>query len=72
MPGWAKRTISDLLEHAGKLEERLVEYDRAIAEIAREDARSKRLCSCVASAQPRQVRCWPVSVPGTTSGTADR
>ena len=32
-----------LLEHAGNIEDRLVEYDRAIAEIAREDARSKRL-----------------------------
>jgi len=43
LPGWAKRSISDLLEHAGNIEDRLVEYDRAIAEIAREDARSKRL-----------------------------
>jgi len=43
LPGWAKRSISDLLEHAGNIEDRLLEYDRAIAEIAREDARSKRL-----------------------------
>jgi transposase len=43
LPDWAKRSISDLLEHAGHIEDRLLEYDRAIAEIAREDARSKRL-----------------------------
>ncbi len=43
LPGWAKRSISDLLEHAGHIENRLLEYDRAITRIAREDARSKRL-----------------------------
>ncbi|KUY98148.1 transposase [Burkholderia territorii] len=43
LPGWARRCISDLLEHAGNIEDRLGEYDRAIAEIAREDERSKRL-----------------------------
>jgi transposase len=43
LPGWAKRSIGDLLEHAGHIEDRLLEYDRAIAEIAREDARSKGL-----------------------------
>jgi transposase len=43
LPVWARRCISDLLEHAGNLEDRLVEYDRAISEIAREDERSKRL-----------------------------
>ncbi|WP_069269086.1 IS110 family transposase [Paraburkholderia nodosa] len=43
LPGWARRCISDLLEHAGDIEDRLGEYDRAIGEIAREDERSKRL-----------------------------
>ncbi|WP_157644838.1 IS110 family transposase, partial [Burkholderia ubonensis] len=43
LPGWAKRSISDLLEHAGHIEDRLLDYDRAITEIARKDARSKRL-----------------------------
>ncbi|WP_255581147.1 IS110 family transposase [Caballeronia sp. dw_276] len=43
LPGWARRCISDLLEHAGSIEDRLTEYDRAIREIAREDERSKRL-----------------------------
>lgn len=43
LPGWAKQSIGDLLEHAGNIEDRLVTYDRAIAEIAREDARSRGL-----------------------------
>jgi transposase len=43
LPGWAKHSISDLLDHAGNIEDRLIEYDRAIAGIAREDARSRRL-----------------------------
>ncbi|MDR8052899.1 IS110 family transposase [Burkholderia cenocepacia] len=43
LPSWARRCISDLLDHAGNIEHRLAEYDRAIAEIAREDERSKRL-----------------------------
>jgi len=43
LPVWARRCISDLLEHAGDIEVRLTEYDRAISEIAREDERSRRL-----------------------------
>jgi transposase len=43
LPGWARRCMNDLLEHAGNIEKRLLEYDRAICEIAREDERSKRL-----------------------------
>lgn len=43
LPGWARRCISDLLEHAGNIEDRLDEYDRAISRIARDDERSKRL-----------------------------
>jgi transposase len=43
LPGWAKRCMCDLLEHAGYIEDRLVEYDRAIGQIAREDERSRRL-----------------------------
>ncbi len=41
LPGWAKHSISDLPEHAGGIEDRMVEYDRAIAGIAREDACSE-------------------------------
>lgn len=43
LPSWARRCISDLLEHAGNIEDRLVEYDRAISQIARDDERSRRL-----------------------------
>lgn len=43
LPSWANRCISDLLEHAGNIEARLVEYDRAISQIARDDERSRRL-----------------------------
>ncbi|TPQ27733.1 hypothetical protein C2U69_33850 [Cupriavidus pinatubonensis] len=43
MSGWANRCVQELLSHAGRLDEKLDEYDRAIREIAREDERSKRL-----------------------------
>jgi transposase len=43
LPSWARRCISDLLEHAGLIEDRLIEYDRAISQIARDDERSRRL-----------------------------
>ncbi|MGF6880313.1 IS110 family transposase [Paraburkholderia sp. MM5477-R1] len=43
LPSWANRCISDLLEHAGNIEARLAEYDRAIRQIARDDERSRRL-----------------------------
>jgi transposase len=35
--------VGDLLTHAERLNERIAEYDRAIAEAARQDARSRRL-----------------------------
>ena len=43
LPGWAKRCMSELLEHTSHIEDRLVELDRAISQIAREDDRSRRL-----------------------------
>ena len=43
LPGWANRCIGDLLVHADRLNERIEEYDRAIAEAARQDSRSRRL-----------------------------
>jgi transposase len=43
LPGWANRCVGDLLAHADRLNERIAEYDRAIAEAARQDARSRRL-----------------------------
>jgi len=43
LPGYANRCISDLLAHADRLDTRIDEYDRIIAQAARDDARSKRL-----------------------------
>ncbi|RMR06835.1 ISPsy16 transposase [Pseudomonas syringae pv. tagetis] len=43
LPGWARRCMSELLEHTSHIEDRLVELDRAINQIAREDDRSRRL-----------------------------
>lgn len=43
LPGYANQCAGDLLAHADVLDARIAEYDRAIAQAAREDARSKRL-----------------------------
>jgi transposase len=43
LPGWANRCVGDMLVHGERLEERIREYDQAIAQVAREDARSRRL-----------------------------
>jgi len=43
LPGYANQCVGDLLAHADRLDERIAEYDRAIAQAARDDARSKRL-----------------------------
>lgn len=43
LPGYANRCIGDLLAHADQLDARIVEYNRAIAQAARDDARSQRL-----------------------------
>jgi transposase len=43
LPGYANQCVGDLLAHADQLDVRIAEYDRIIAQAAREDARSKRL-----------------------------
>jgi len=43
VPGWTKRCAEDLLTHARELDARIDEYDQAIKEAAREDARSRAL-----------------------------
>jgi len=43
LPGWANLCVGDMVSHADRLNERIHEYDQAIAEIAREDARCRRL-----------------------------
>jgi transposase len=43
LPGYANQCVGDLLAHAERLDERIADYDRAIAQSSRDDARSKRL-----------------------------
>jgi len=43
LPGYANQCIGDLLAHADQLDVRIADYDKAISQAAREDARSKRL-----------------------------
>lgn len=43
LPGWAKRCVGDMLQHADTLDTRIDEYDRAISEAAKQDTRSCRL-----------------------------
>jgi len=43
LPGYANQCIGDLLSHADQLDTRIEQYDRIIAQAARENARSKRL-----------------------------
>ena len=43
LPGYANQCVNDLLSHADQLDVRIDQYDRIIAQAAREDARSKRL-----------------------------
>jgi transposase len=43
LPGWANTVIGDLLSEVHRLDERIAEYDRYIAQMAREDKRAKRL-----------------------------
>lgn len=43
LPGYANQCIGDLLAHADRIDALVAEYDRAIAQAARDDARSKRL-----------------------------
>jgi len=43
LPGYANQCVGDLLAHADRLDDRIADYDRAIAQAARDDERSKRL-----------------------------
>ena len=43
LPGYANLCVGDLLAHTSELDAKIAEYDRAIAQAARDDARSKRL-----------------------------
>ena len=43
LPGWANIVIGDLLSELHRLDERIAQYDRYVAQIAREDERARRL-----------------------------
>ena len=43
LPGWANTVIGDLLSELHRLDERITQYDRHVAQIAREDERAARL-----------------------------
>ncbi|GAB4061081.1 IS110 family transposase [Uliginosibacterium sediminicola] len=43
LPAWARRCVEDLLVHARDLDKRIDDYDKAISQVAREDARSRAL-----------------------------
>ena len=43
LPGWANTVIGDLLSDVQRLDERIAQYDRHVAQIARADERAKRL-----------------------------
>lgn len=43
LPGYANLCVNDLLTHTAELDTKIAEYDRAIAQVARDDTRSKRL-----------------------------
>jgi transposase len=43
LPGWANTVIGDLLAEVDRLDERIAQYDRHVAQMAREDERVRRL-----------------------------
>lgn len=43
LPGYVSRCVGDLLAHADRLDALIADYDRSIAQAAREDARSQHL-----------------------------
>ncbi len=43
LPGWANTVIGDLLSELHRLDERIAQYDRHVAQIVREDERARQL-----------------------------
>ena len=43
LPGWANTVVGDLLSEVTRLEERIAQYDRHLAQMASEDERARRL-----------------------------
>jgi len=72
LPAYANRCIGDLLAHADQLDTRIADYDQAISQAAREDARSRRLMERPGIGPSPPAHSWPASATATTSGTAVR
>lgn len=43
LPGWARRSVTDLLGHLTLLDQRIAEYDTHLKRVAKEDERSRQL-----------------------------
>jgi transposase len=43
LPGWANTVVGDLLAEVDRLDERIAQYDRHVAQMARQDERARRL-----------------------------
>ncbi len=43
LPGWANTVVGDLLSEVARLDERIAQYDRHVAQMARDDERVRRL-----------------------------
>ncbi|MDR6496815.1 transposase [Paraburkholderia terricola] len=43
LPGWCNTAIGDLLSHLGRLDERIKEYDKYLAQLAKQNDRARRL-----------------------------
>jgi transposase len=43
LPGWGNTVVGDLLDEVSRLDERIGQYDRHIAQMARQDERARRL-----------------------------
>uniref|UniRef100_E6QW38 Transposase of ISCARN111, IS110 family IS1111 group n=1 Tax=mine drainage metagenome TaxID=410659 RepID=E6QW38_9ZZZZ len=69
LPSYANLCVCDLLSHTADLDTKIAEYDRAIAQAAKEDARSKRLMSLPGIGPSPPVPCSPASATDTTSIT---
>ena len=43
LPGWCNTVVGDLLSHLGRLDERIIEYDRHLSQIAKHNDNARRL-----------------------------
>ena len=67
LPGWCNTVVGDALSELTRLDERISQYDKYIAQSANEDAQSKQLMQLSGIGPPPQVRLWPPSAKAMTS-----